>query len=113
MKTRRASRNGVRYRPGSTLAQTCRRSSSNRPSVSNSPRFPPSCSCGVPVEWLEYPNEGHVKAGAANKWWVHQRNLDWFRFWLQDYADPAPRKTEQYARWRELRQRSVQFTVSP
>jgi dipeptidyl aminopeptidase/acylaminoacyl peptidase len=30
-------------------------------------------------------------------------SVDWFRFWLQDYEDPDPRKTEQYKRWRELR----------
>jgi hypothetical protein len=29
--------------------------------------------------------------------------VDWFRFWLQDYEDPAPVKNEQYARWREPR----------
>jgi hypothetical protein len=47
---------------------------------------------GAPVEWLEYPNEGHVKAGPANKWWVHQRNLDWFRFWLKGEEDPDAAK---------------------
>jgi len=30
-------------------------------------------------------------------------SVDWFRFWLQDYEDPDPTKTEQYARWRGLR----------
>jgi len=58
---------------------------------------------GAPVEWYEYPGEGHVKRSPADKWWVYQRNLDWFRFWLQGYEDPNPAKAEQYARWRELR----------
>ena len=58
---------------------------------------------GAPVDWYEYPGEGHVKRGPANKWWVYTRNLDWFRFWLQDYEDPDPGKAEQYKRWRELR----------
>jgi hypothetical protein len=58
---------------------------------------------GAPVEWLEYPDEGHVKVGPANKLWVQQRNLDWFRFWLQDYEDPAAGKREQYEQWRKLR----------
>jgi hypothetical protein len=31
------------------------------------------------------------------------RNIDWFRFWLQDIEDPSPDKQEQYASWRELR----------
>ncbi|HVW67408.1 MAG TPA: prolyl oligopeptidase family serine peptidase [Steroidobacteraceae bacterium] len=55
------------------------------------------------VEWYEYPDEGHVKAHPANKWWVYQRNLDWFRFWLKDEEDPNPDKQDQYARWREFR----------
>ena len=58
---------------------------------------------GAPVEWLHYFREGHVKLRPANLWWVHQRNLDWFRFWLQDAEDPAPIKAEQYRRWREMR----------
>jgi len=58
---------------------------------------------GLPVEWLLYPNEGHVKRSPSNKWWVYRRNLDWFRFWLQDYEDPDPTKAAQYARWRQMR----------
>lgn len=58
---------------------------------------------GAPVEWLEYPDEGHVKRGPANKWWVFQRNLDWFRFWLKGEADLDPAKADQYARWRQIR----------
>jgi hypothetical protein len=58
---------------------------------------------GAPIEWFEYPDEGHVKKGPANKWWVFQRNLDWFRFWLQDYEDPSATKREQFERWRKLR----------
>jgi len=57
----------------------------------------------APVEWYEYPDEGHVKSSPANRWWVYSRNLDWFRFWLQDQEDPAPAKTEQYQRWRDMR----------
>jgi hypothetical protein len=58
---------------------------------------------GAQVEWLEYPNEGHVKRSPADIWWVQQRNLDWFRFWLRDEEDRDPGKTEQYVRWREMR----------
>jgi dipeptidyl aminopeptidase/acylaminoacyl peptidase len=60
-------------------------------------------SAEAPVEWLEYPNEGHVKIHPANKWWVYQRNLDWFRFWLKEEEDPHASKAEQYARWRRMR----------
>jgi hypothetical protein len=58
---------------------------------------------GAPVEWFEYPNEGHIKRGPANKWWVFERNLDWFRFWLKDEVDDNPTKADQYRRWHELR----------
>jgi len=60
---------------------------------------------GAQVEWLEYPGEGHSKRHPGNEWWVNQRNLDWFRFWLHDEQDPNPAKAEQYARWHEMRNR--------
>jgi hypothetical protein len=34
-------------------------------------------------------------------------NVDWFRFWLQDYEDQNPAKQEQYRRWRALRELQV------
>jgi dipeptidyl aminopeptidase/acylaminoacyl peptidase len=60
-------------------------------------------SAGAQVEWLEYPDEGHSKRGAANIWWVSQRNLDWFRFWLKGEEDPDPAKGDQYGRWHRMR----------
>ena len=30
-------------------------------------------------------------------------SVDWFRFWLQDYEDPDPKKKKQYERWRGLK----------
>ena len=64
---------------------------------------------GASVEWYEYPDEGHVKRRPANKWWVYERNLDWFRFWLKGEEDNNPAKAEQYQRWRKLREtRSAQ-----
>jgi hypothetical protein len=32
-----------------------------------------------------------------------QRNVDWFRFWLQDYRRPNPEDPDQYARWELMR----------
>lgn len=58
---------------------------------------------GAQVEWLEYPDEGHTKRNPANIWWVLERNLDWFSFWLKDEEDPNPAKREQYERWRRMR----------
>jgi hypothetical protein len=59
---------------------------------------------GAPVEWWDYPDETHQKFSPADRWWVQRRNLDWFRFWLQDYEDPDPSKVDQYVRWREFRE---------
>jgi dipeptidyl aminopeptidase/acylaminoacyl peptidase len=59
---------------------------------------------GAPVEWWDYPDETHQKFSPADRWWVQRRNLDWFRFWLQDYEDPDASKADQYVRWREFRE---------
>ncbi len=50
-----------------------------------------------------FPHEPHQKFQPRHKLAVYERNLDWFRFWLQDYEDPDPRKAEQYRHWREMR----------
>lgn len=50
-----------------------------------------------------FPNEPHQKFQPRHQLAVYQRNLDWFRFWLQDYEDADPAKREQYVRWREMR----------
>lgn len=55
------------------------------------------------VDWFEYPSEGHMKVSPANKWWIFQRNLDWFRFWLKGEEDQASAKQPQYALWRKFR----------
>ena len=58
---------------------------------------------GRPVEMVVFPNEYHVKWQPAHRLAIYNRNLDWFRFWLQDYEDPDPAKIEQYTRWRQFR----------
>lgn len=50
-----------------------------------------------------FPHEPHQKFQPRHKLAVYERNLDWFRFWLQGYEDPAPSRQAQYARWREMR----------
>jgi dipeptidyl aminopeptidase/acylaminoacyl peptidase len=50
-----------------------------------------------------FPNEPHQKFQPKHKLAVYERNLDWFRFWLQGYEDPDPAKKQQYAHWREMR----------
>jgi len=51
-----------------------------------------------------FPNEPHQKFQPRHKLAVYERNLDWFRFWLQGYEDPAPSKRVQYMRWRVMRE---------
>lgn len=50
-----------------------------------------------------FPDEPHQKYQPRHKLAVYQRNLDWFRFWLQGHEDPDPGKGEQYRRWRAMK----------
>jgi hypothetical protein len=50
----------------------------------------------------------HLKWQPAHRLAIYNRNLDWFRFWLQDIEDPDPAKAAQYAHWRVLRQQQCQ-----
>lgn len=51
-----------------------------------------------------FPEEPHQKFQPRHKLAVYQRNLDWFRFWLLGEEDADPRKRDQYATWRRMRQ---------
>ncbi|MFC5526780.1 Atxe2 family lasso peptide isopeptidase [Rhodanobacter ginsengisoli] len=50
-----------------------------------------------------FPNEPHQKFQPRHKLAAYERNLDWFRFWLQGHEDPAPSKKAQYVHWRDMR----------
>jgi dipeptidyl aminopeptidase/acylaminoacyl peptidase len=58
---------------------------------------------GKPVELFIYPNELHRINQPKHRYQIYERNLDWFRFWLQSEESPDPAKSEQYQRWRQLR----------
>ncbi len=60
----------------------------------------------TPVEAYVFAQEPHIKVQPRHKLAVYQRNLDWFRFWLQDVEDSDPAKSEQYVRWRAMRDRA-------
>lgn len=49
-----------------------------------------------------FPFAAHLKTEPRQKLAAYQRNLDWFRYWLQGYVDPDPAKSGQYARWATL-----------
>jgi dipeptidyl aminopeptidase/acylaminoacyl peptidase len=57
-----------------------------------------------PVELYYYPNEQHQPDHPQARIASLQRNVDWYRFWLQDYEDSDPAKEEQYKRWEHLRE---------
>lgn len=67
--------------------------------------FVPLAMSNVPAEMYVFPNEPHYKFSPRHKLAIYERNLDWFRFWLQGFVDPDPAKSEQYTRWREMRER--------
>jgi dipeptidyl aminopeptidase/acylaminoacyl peptidase len=61
----------------------------------------------VPLELYVYPEEDHqIFAYPSHRAIIYQRNVDWFRFWLQGFEDTAAVKSEQYARWRKMREES-------
>lgn len=62
-------------------------------------------SAGKPVEMYIFPNELHRLMQPIHQLVNFERQIDWFRFWLQNYEDPAPSKAAQYQRWRQLRDR--------
>jgi dipeptidyl aminopeptidase/acylaminoacyl peptidase len=59
---------------------------------------------GRAYEAYIFPDEYHVKWQPAHRFAIYNRNLDWFRFWLQDVEDPDVSKSKQYERWRALRE---------
>ncbi|WP_336963823.1 Atxe2 family lasso peptide isopeptidase [Sphingobium aquiterrae] len=58
---------------------------------------------GKPVEMFVFPNDYHYKAQPAHRLAIYNRNIDWFRFWLQSELDPDSEKSAQYQRWSALR----------
>ena len=55
-----------------------------------------------PVEVYIYANELHIKNQPRHRYEIYERNVDWFRFWLQGEQDPNPDKKEQYSRWQRF-----------
>ena len=57
-----------------------------------------------PVEMIWLPDAAHELVRPLERLTAQEGDVDWFRFWLQDYEDPDHAKAEQYARWRKLRE---------
>jgi hypothetical protein len=58
------------------------------------------------AELYAFPNEGHHKFQPRHMLAAYQRNLDWYRFWLQGIENPDAGKAAQYTRWRAMRLRA-------
>jgi hypothetical protein len=60
---------------------------------------------GKPGELYFYPKGEHALDTPLERTASLQRNVDWFRFWMQGYEGKAPDyDPEQYLRWRRLRE---------
>lgn len=57
-----------------------------------------------PVDLIMLNTDEHVLTNPSVRLASQGGSVDWFRFWLQGYEDPAPAKAAQYIRWRELRE---------
>jgi len=57
---------------------------------------------GGKLDVIVFPDEAHLLISPKHKWINAERNIQWFRFWLQGYEDPDPTWREQYARWEKL-----------
>jgi dipeptidyl aminopeptidase/acylaminoacyl peptidase len=66
----------------------------------------PLMNSATPTDLYVFPGEPHQKVQPRHKLAIYQRNLDWFRFWLQGYVDPDPAKAHQYALWTGMRRRA-------
>lgn len=56
-----------------------------------------------PVELYYYPDEDHEPDHPQARLASIQRNVDWYRFWLQDYERPDQKDPDLYSRWKVLR----------
>lgn len=56
-----------------------------------------------PADLFYYPYGEHELDTPAERIASLQRNVDWFRFWMQGYERPDAQASKQYARWRSLK----------
>lgn len=69
---------------------------------------------GKAVDLFCYPNGSHPLDTPWERVASLQRNVDWFRFWMQGYEGGAPEyDPSQYPRWRALRSRPAATGVAP
>jgi hypothetical protein len=65
---------------------------------------------GKPVDLIQLPLAPHEVTKPLDRLASEQGDVDWFDFWLNGHEDPAPEKSSQYVRWRQLRDLTEQRT---
>jgi hypothetical protein len=56
-----------------------------------------------PVDLLVLNSNEHVLSKPSQRLVSQSMTVDWYRYWLQDYRDPARAKAKQYERWDAMR----------
>jgi dipeptidyl aminopeptidase/acylaminoacyl peptidase len=69
--------------------------------------FSASTLLGKPIEMVVIHNGEHYLRKPWERMIASQGNVDWFCFWLKGEEDTDPCKSEQYARWHELRKTQI------
>jgi len=67
---------------------------------------------GKAVDMIYIPSGEHILQKPLERMASQQGNVDWFRFWLQDYEDPDPSKAEQYKRWESLKRQTSTVSIN-
>lgn len=67
----------------------------------------------TPVELYYYPNEKHQPEHPLARLASVQRNVDWYRFWLQNYERPDAEDRYQYVRWVHSRKQHQNSGAGP
>jgi len=57
-----------------------------------------------PVDFICITDGQHILQKPKDRLASQQGNVDWFRFWLQDYERAGPEDFDQYNRWEHLRE---------
>lgn len=56
----------------------------------------------APAEVIVFPDEAHIFWRPQELLLLEKRNIEWFRFWLQNYVAGKPWQHDRYSRWRAL-----------
>lgn len=66
-----------------------------------------------PVELWALPDGRHEVFKVEERLLTNTLLVDWFDFWLNDHEDSDPAKSEQYTRWRDLREKQNTVLAEP